>query len=64
MTVNTQHPAGLRPDKVKLASKDGEPKPKATTTQELGLKVCPISERIIKETSVKWRRAMEMLADL
>ena len=64
MTVNTQHPTGLRPDKIELASKDGAPKPKASTTRELGLKVCPISERIIKETSVKRRKAMEMLADL
>ncbi|MDE2825864.1 MAG: hypothetical protein OXL40_00970 [Bacteroidota bacterium] len=64
MTVNTQHPTDLRPDKVKLASKDDAQKPKANMTQELGLTVCPISERIIKETSVKWRRAMEMLADL
>ena len=64
MTVKTHQPAGLQPDKIKLASKDGAPKPKPNMTQELGLKVCPISERIIKETSVKWRRAMEMLADL
>lgn len=26
-------------------------------------RVSPISERIIKETSVKWRKAIEILAD-
>lgn len=64
MTVKTHQPLGLQPEKVKQASKDDTPKPSVSMTRELGLNVCPISERIIKETSVKWRKAMEMLADL
>ena len=64
MTVKTHQPAGSRPGNVKQASKDGAPKPAVSMIRELDLKVCPISERIIKETSVKRRKAMEMLADL
>ena len=64
MTVKTHQPAGSRPDRVKQASKDDTPKPVVSMIRELGLKVCPISERIIKETSVRRRKAMEMLADL
>ena len=64
MTAKTHQPPSLRPDKVKQASKDDTPKPVVSMTRELGLKVCPISEEIIKETSVKRRKAMEMLADL
>lgn len=64
MTVKSNQPAGSRPDKVEQASKDGAPKPVVSMIRELGLKVCPVSERIIKETSVKRRKAMEMLADL
>lgn len=64
MTVKTHQSADLHPDKVKQVSKDGTPEPVGSMTRELGLEVCPISERIIKETSVEWRKAMEMLADL
>ena len=64
MTAKTNQSADLRPNKVKQVPKDGTPGPVVSMTRELGLEVCPISERIIKETSVKWRKAMEMLADL
>ena len=64
MTAKTHQTPGLQPDEAKQASKKDTPKPVVSMTRELGLKVCPISERIIKETSVKRRKAMEMLADL
>ena len=64
MPVKTHQPLGSRLDKVKQAPKDDTPKPVVSMVRELGLEVCPISERIIKETSVKWKRALEMLADL
>ena len=64
MTDKTHQSADLRLNKAKQSTKNGAPEPVVSMTRELGLKVCPISERIIKETSVKRRKAMEMLADL
>ena len=64
MTDNTHQSIDLRPNEATQATKNGTPEPVVSMTRELGLEVCPISERIIKETSVKWRKAMEMLADL
>ena len=64
MTDKTHQSADLHLNKVKQATKNGAPEPVVSMTRELGLEVCPISERIIKETSVEWKKAMEMLADL
>ena len=61
MTVKTHQPAGSRPDRVKQASKDDPPKPVVSMIRELGLKVCPISERIIKGCSDLQRRSLRIL---
>jgi len=64
MTVETQKPADVLIDKAKPTSKNGASIPHYSPTLGKVINVCPISEKIIKETSVKWRKAMEKLADL
>jgi len=64
MTVKNHQSADLHSKEADQASKNGTSAPRVSMVQELGLKICPISEKIIKETSVKHRKAMEMLADL
>ena len=64
MTVKTQKPTGLHLDKAREGSKNGSTVPHFSPTLGEVINVCPKSEKIIKEASVKWRKAMEMLADL
>ncbi len=64
MAVKTQKPADVLINKAKPQSKNGATIPHYSPTLGKEINVCPISEKIIKETSVRRRKAMEMLADL
>jgi len=64
MAIETQKPADALIDKAKPSSKNGTSIPHYSPTLGKVINVCPISDKIIKEISVRRRKAMEMLADL